>query len=159
MKLLAAGQPLDGDQLGAVTHHCQGQAGVDAPAVTQHRTGSTLTVVAAFLGAGQVQMLTQQVKQRGPRVDLQRPGVAIEGQAYGVRFDTFRGNRAHGKSSRLGARAVGCVYLLRLTLPGKRSAYLPRRRSLLARPPRVKPAWARDWNPASAARLTRIPSA
>ncbi|MNH24987.1 hypothetical protein D3C79_849480 [compost metagenome] len=71
MQLAVAGQPFDGDQLGAVTHDRQREAGVDALAITQHCAGPALAMVAALLGAYQVQLLTQQVEQRGPGVHLQ----------------------------------------------------------------------------------------
>jgi hypothetical protein len=55
-----------------LVHHGQRQAGVDALAVEQHRAGAALAMVAALLGAGQVQVLAQRVEQRGARVQVQR---------------------------------------------------------------------------------------
>ena len=55
MQRAVVGQALDGGDLGAVLHDGQGQAGIDAPAVDQHRAGAALAVVAALLGAGQVE--------------------------------------------------------------------------------------------------------
>ena len=56
---------------GALVHHRERQAGVDAAAVDDHRAGAALAVVAALLGAGEVQVLAQRVEQRRARVELQ----------------------------------------------------------------------------------------
>ncbi len=45
---------------------------------TMHRAGAALAVVAALLGAGQVQVLAQRVEQRGARVELERVRVAVD---------------------------------------------------------------------------------
>ena len=47
----------------------EGEAGVHAPAVNVHRARAALAVVAALLGARQVDGLAQGVEQRGTRVD------------------------------------------------------------------------------------------
>ena len=62
-------QALDGGDLVPVVHHREGQAGVDAPAVDQHRAGAALAVVAALLGAGQAEVLAQRVEQRHARLE------------------------------------------------------------------------------------------
>src|SRR5882757_4681361 len=56
-------EALDGGDLRALAHHRQGQAGVDPPAAEQHGAGTTRTLVAALLGAGQLGPLAQQVQQ------------------------------------------------------------------------------------------------
>jgi len=43
-------------------HDGQRQAGIDTPTVDDHGARAALTLVAAFLGAGQVQVLTQRVQ-------------------------------------------------------------------------------------------------
>ena len=63
-------QALDGGDLGAVLHDRERQAGIDPPPVDQHRAGAALAVIAALLGAGQVEMVAQRVEQRRPRRDL-----------------------------------------------------------------------------------------
>src|SRR5206468_2304075 len=50
-------QALDGEHVGAVVADGERQAGVDAPAVDQHRAGPALAAVAALLGAGEVEPL------------------------------------------------------------------------------------------------------
>ena len=64
----------------ALVHHRQAQAGVDPPPFDDHRAGAALAVVAALLGAGQVQMLAQRIEQRRARIELKRMLVAIDGQ-------------------------------------------------------------------------------
>ena len=64
VQLVAFGQPFDRGDLAALVHHGERQAGVDAPAVDQHRAGAALAVVAALLGAGEAEVLAQRVEQR-----------------------------------------------------------------------------------------------
>src|SRR5438034_341502 len=70
-------------------HDGESQAGVDAPAVDQHRAGPALPVVAALLGARQVEMFAQRVEQRGTWIQVEVPHTAIDGQRElgGVRLD------------------------------------------------------------------------
>ena len=49
----------------------KGQAGEHALAIDMHRAGAALALVAAFLGAGQVQVVAQGIEQRDARLDLQ----------------------------------------------------------------------------------------
>jgi hypothetical protein len=44
-------------------HDREREAGVDAPAVDDDRTGAALTVIATLLGPSEVQMLAQRVEQ------------------------------------------------------------------------------------------------
>ena len=66
-----AREAFDGRDLRAVLHDGEREAGIDAPAVDQHRAGAALAVVAALLGAGEVEMLAQRVEQRRPGRDAQ----------------------------------------------------------------------------------------
>ena len=99
----------------ALVHHRERQAGVDPPAVDDHRAGAALAVVAALLGAGEMQMLAQRVEQRGARVELELPGLAIHLKGY-VGYDRNsdscclrpsyrrrRGVRSRGYGERRGA--------------------------------------------------------
>ena len=47
------------------------QARIHAPAIHMHRARAALAVVAALLGAGEVQMLAHAVEQRGAWIDIQ----------------------------------------------------------------------------------------
>ena len=81
----ALGQPFDRGQFGAVVHHRQGQAAVDALAIEEHRAGAALAVVTALLGTGQVQLFAQQIEQRGPgeNLDVAALAVQLEGDGTG----------------------------------------------------------------------------
>jgi hypothetical protein len=52
-------------------HHRQGQAGIDPPAIDNHRAGAALAVVATFLGAGELQVFPQGIEQSGAGVEVQ----------------------------------------------------------------------------------------
>ena len=57
----------------------------DGPAaVEQHRAGAALTLVAALLGAGQIETLAQRVEQGGAVVDGQRVLLAVDVQGDGA---------------------------------------------------------------------------
>jgi hypothetical protein len=45
-------QPLDRQDLGALVHNGERQAGIDPPPIHQHGTGTALAVIAAFLATG-----------------------------------------------------------------------------------------------------------
>ena len=63
------GEPLDGRDRAAILHDRELKAGVHAYAVDQHRAGATLAMVAALLGAGEIEVLAQEVEQRRPGCD------------------------------------------------------------------------------------------
>ena len=83
MQLVAIGEALDGQDVGAVKADRQRQAGIDAPAVDQHGAGAALAAVAALLGAGEVEPLAQQVEQGDARIDLQLVAVSVDGEGDG----------------------------------------------------------------------------
>ena len=68
-----------GDRI-ARMHHRECEAGINPRTVHQHRAGAALAMVAAFLGAGQAQMFTQRIQQRGPCVHPKRMVLAVDGQ-------------------------------------------------------------------------------
>ena len=55
----------------ALVHHGEREARVDPPAVDEHGARAALAVVAALLGAGQVEVLAQRIEQRGAQVELE----------------------------------------------------------------------------------------
>jgi ribosomal protein S7 len=61
-------------------HDGKRQAGIDAAAVGDDRTGAALAVVAAFLGAGQMQVFAQRVEQARPRIELERMNLPVDVQ-------------------------------------------------------------------------------
>ena len=78
MQRAIPGKSFDGCDLRAVFHDGERQAGVDAPAIDQHGAGAALTVIAAFLGAGQREMVAQGVQECGPRHKVERAPDAID---------------------------------------------------------------------------------
>src|SRR5919107_4775731 len=74
--------PLDGGDLPAVVLDGQGQARVDPHAVDEHRAGTAGALVAALLGAGHPEPLTQRVEQAHPRLDVERLDRAVHLDPY-----------------------------------------------------------------------------
>ena len=64
--------------LRAVLHDGEREAGIDAPSVDQHRAGAALAVIAALLGAGEVEMIAQRVEQGRPGRNPQRGFDAVD---------------------------------------------------------------------------------
>src|SRR5690606_16470100 len=75
------GESVGGEDGGAVVGdgQCQTQGG-PAP-VQQYRARPALPVIAALLRGGDRELLAQYVEQGGPGVDLDRPGLPVDGQA------------------------------------------------------------------------------
>ena len=71
----------------ACVHQWEGKEGVDGRTVGDRRARAALAVVAAFVGAGQVQVFAQGVEQGGAGVDCE-----------GLRFAVhLQGNLTHGR--------------------------------------------------------------
>jgi hypothetical protein len=124
VEVVGPAEPLDRRDRVALVHGGETQAGVNAHAVHQHRAGAAMAVVAALLGAGEMQVLAQSVEQRDARVefDPSRLPVHREGDCHRVRLLRARGlGRAPGRracggraGSRSGVRpvpaSVACVW-------------------------------------------------
>ena len=63
--------------LDAVGLSDQHGAGFDRPAVDMDDAGAALAGIAADMGAGQVQMIAQQMDEKGPVLDLGRDRLAV----------------------------------------------------------------------------------
>ena len=72
----SASQPFDGDDLVAIRFRGQHQARVDRAAVQQHRAGAAFALAAAFLRAGETELIAQRFEQRVVREHIQRRGLA-----------------------------------------------------------------------------------
>jgi hypothetical protein len=46
----------------------QGEARIDSQAIDQNRAGAALAAIASLFGSGQIQLLTQEIERRHPRV-------------------------------------------------------------------------------------------
>ena len=92
-------EPLDGDDLlPAAVHDREGEAGVVAPAVDEDGAGAARALVAAFLGAGEVEVLAQGVEERGARIEaeLVDAAVDVERERDGVRIELALRHRLVG---------------------------------------------------------------
>jgi hypothetical protein len=96
-------QSLDRGDLATVLHHRQGQAGIDALAVDQHRAGAALAAVAPLLGTGQSELVAQRVEQADAWLDQQLVFGAVDAQSQGL-----RGNM--GRCARLRHRGLVVVW-------------------------------------------------
>src|SRR5207247_3459383 len=67
MQLVALREPLDREDLLPLGGERQRQARYYPPAVDQYGAGTALSVVAAFLGGGQTDVLARRLERRGPR--------------------------------------------------------------------------------------------
>jgi hypothetical protein len=63
-------------------HDRQREAGINAPAVDDDRAGAALTVVAALLGAGEVEMLALCVEQGRSGIDVEIVSRAVNAQRH-----------------------------------------------------------------------------
>src|SRR3982750_1041012 len=86
MQLRLAGQALNGGDVITIMHRGQAETGVDALAVDQDGAGSTLAVIAPLLRASHTQVVTQEVEQRYPGIDLQLMRLAVDSQAASDRM-------------------------------------------------------------------------
>ena len=82
MQVAGLANAFDGGDLVALVHHRKREAAVHAATVHVHRAGAALAVIAAFLGAGQMDAFTQRVEQRGARVEVAQ-GVVLAVDAQG----------------------------------------------------------------------------
>jgi len=105
MQAVILRQALDGRD-GAPDGGRQGETGKYPPAIHQHGAGAALTMIAAFLAAGQVQMLPQCVKQGG--TGIQRQSVAFAINIQGDRYSAARGGRGRGFGRGHGASHSEC---------------------------------------------------
>jgi hypothetical protein len=83
------GQALDGDDAAAFDAGDGDQARTDLAAVEQHRAGAAIAGVAADLGAGETERVTQHVGEALHGVGLELDGAAVQGE-----LDAF-GGRPH----------------------------------------------------------------
>ena len=75
-----------------------------------HRAGAALAVIAALLGAGEMQVIAQRVEQRGARVELERVRFAVHLERELRRSPARRcpeGLRVRGEGQRAGGGGGG----------------------------------------------------
>src|SRR6185503_11821895 len=84
MQLVALGHALDGGDRPAVRLHAQHQARAHEAAVDGDAAGAAVAGRAAFLGAGEAQLVAQHVEQRLLRLAQELHGIAVHGCGYVV---------------------------------------------------------------------------
>jgi hypothetical protein len=84
VQLCARGQPLDGQQLGAVGLDREDGTGLHRLAVEIDRTGAAVAGLASDMGAGHVELLAQEMDQQGTGLDFGLDRLAVDGQRYFV---------------------------------------------------------------------------
>jgi hypothetical protein len=96
MQPLTVRHPFDGGDLASLGGDGELQTGDGPASVEQHRAGAALALIAAFLGTGEIETLTQRVEQGGATVDGQRVLLAVDVQGDGA------GRRGRGAGRRGG---------------------------------------------------------
>ncbi len=84
MKPVGSSNAFDGCDNGAVAAYGEYQATVDPITVNEHGTCTTLAMIAPLLGARKIKLLSQQIKQRHPRLDSSYPYDAVDGVDHAV---------------------------------------------------------------------------
>src|SRR5712691_1366690 len=116
--LVARRDALDGEDVVAVRLHREHQAGARRIAVEQDGAGAAHAVLAAEMGAGQAEIVADEIRQRDADLDLLLVPLAVDGQRDG--------------SLQLGHSGVPCVSYL---VPGRCRALPDARLRLLERAP------------------------
>lgn len=80
MQFASIRESFDRRNLRSVSRHCQNEARIDALSIDQNRAGTTLPLVAAFLGAGKLELLAQEIEKGDPRRKMQLMAGAIDRQ-------------------------------------------------------------------------------
>src|SRR6266851_2730990 len=83
MKVVGLADAFDGCDLFIGMHHGEGEAGVHAAAVDMDGAGSALTVVAALLCAGEIEVLAEAVEEGGAGVDLEAMVFPVDAERDG----------------------------------------------------------------------------
>src|ERR1700722_3983898 len=85
MKMIGLTNTFDRCDLVVPMHNGEGETGVDTATVNVDRACSALTVVAAFLGAGQRKVLAEAVEQSCTGVKLESVGMPVHPEIDGYR--------------------------------------------------------------------------
>ena len=93
MQLVVEGKTLDRRDLASLGLEREVGAGVHGLAVEQHHAGPALRVVAALLGAGQPDLLANDVEEARAGLDLDRVRDAVDSECCGVFHGFLRRRR------------------------------------------------------------------
>ena len=107
-------EAFDRDDVVALVHDGERETRVDPASVDQHGARAALTVVAALLGAGQMQVLSQRVEQRRAQIELELDGLTVDRErdlpSWSARVAGVRARVSRGRASlanALGFRHAG----------------------------------------------------
>lgn len=82
-ELMGRVRPNPAERPWSVMHHGEAQTRTDSASINVNRAGPALPVVAALLGAGQGDGLTNAIQQCRPRVNAKLRLLAVDPQRYG----------------------------------------------------------------------------
>lgn len=82
MQLITVGEALDSAQLGAASLYREHEAGTHCFAVHEDRAGAAYAMLAAEMSAGEIQLLSDEIRQRHPYFDQ-----TFIGSSVGRNFD------------------------------------------------------------------------
>ena len=84
MKRTHLAKPFDRNDVRSIKCHCELQAGIDPLSIDEDRARTALTVIAAFLGAGELEIASEEVKQCGPWREFDQVARPVNGQFDGT---------------------------------------------------------------------------
>jgi hypothetical protein len=84
-------QAFDRSDLGALRLNGQDRAGFDGASIQMHGTGAALSGIATHVGSGEMQLITDQLDQKGPGINVDLNGTPIHGERNGFGGMTQRG--------------------------------------------------------------------
>ena len=82
VEFVAVRQSFNRGDFGAVMHRRQCQARDDSLAVEKNRARTARALIAALLGAGEIERFAQDVEQRLPRIKLERVKLTVDRELY-----------------------------------------------------------------------------
>src|SRR5262245_39407934 len=81
---IRAGEPFDRDDAAAFRLNRQHETAPDRLLVEQHGAGPAHAVLAAYVRAGQIEVVPEELSEGGARLDLPLAGAAVHGDADSV---------------------------------------------------------------------------
>ena len=101
-RAVGGGQPFDRGDLATVHLHAEQQTRAHRLAVDEHRAGAAHSVLAADVGAGQPELVPQQVREQQPRLDAQPVHRAVDAD-----LDVVEVVVGHARATRMVDSRVG----------------------------------------------------
>src|SRR5580658_4502911 len=89
-EVIGGAEAFDSGDLGALRGDGEGEAGVDTAAVHEDGTGAALAVIATLFASGEVEVLAEEIEQRGAGVDGEGSLLFVDGDGDGDRVGRAR---------------------------------------------------------------------